>query len=112
MAGHAARLQPICSPPTLAKRPVFGAPVKKTYLTLVYLTVVLASKINGFVLEKKNFREDVQKTPPLLKWAHVQIMPHNRDEGMAANSSDHEEHEEREERHERALLRGLRVLRG
>ena len=51
------------------KSPAFGPFVKKTYLTLVYLTVVLASKIKGFVLEKKNFREDVQKTPPLLNTA-------------------------------------------
>ena len=78
----------------------------------MYLTVVSASKIKGFVLEKKNFREDVQKTPLLLIWGHVQIMPHNREEGAGANSSDHEEHEEREERHESALLRGLGVLRG
>ena len=64
------------------------------------------------MLEKKNFREDVQKTPPLLKWAHVQIMPHNREEGAGANSLHHEEHEEREEGRESASLRGLGVLRG
>ena len=48
---------------------IFSPLVKKTYLTLVYLTVVSTSKIKGFVLEKKNFPEDVQKTPLLLKWA-------------------------------------------
>jgi hypothetical protein len=46
---------------------IFCPLVKKTYLTLMYLTVVSTSKIKGFVLEKKNFREDVQKTPSLLK---------------------------------------------
>ena len=60
------------------------------------------------MLEKKNFREDVQKTPPLLKWVHVQIMPHYREARAGTNSSDHEE---REARHESALLRGLHVLR-
>jgi hypothetical protein len=48
--------------------PFLGPLVKKTYLTLVYLTVVLANKIKGFVGEKNRFPEAVKIWLFLLKW--------------------------------------------
>jgi len=43
------------------KKPFFGVAVKKTYTTLLCLTVVSANKIKGFVPEKNRFREAVKK---------------------------------------------------
>ena len=42
--------------------------VKKTYLTLLYLTGVSANKIKGFVREKNRFPEAVKIWLFLLKW--------------------------------------------
>jgi hypothetical protein len=44
----------------LLKTRFFGRPVKKTYLTLIGLTVVFGCKIKGFVHEKNRFREAVK----------------------------------------------------
>ena len=54
--------------PVVKKNPVSGHLVKKTYLTLVYLTVVSANKIKGFVPEKNRFREAVKIWLLLPKW--------------------------------------------
>ena len=44
----------------------FHPSVKKTYLTLMYLTVVSTNKIRGFVQNIFPFREAVQKTLTML----------------------------------------------
>jgi hypothetical protein len=56
------------------RKPVFEGLVKKTYLTLLGLTAVLASKIKGFVPEKNRFREAVKKRPFLLKWPNERAL--------------------------------------
>jgi hypothetical protein len=52
-----------------SKKAVFPPLVKKTYLTLVCLTRVLANVCKGFVLKINLFRENVQNRTFVLKWA-------------------------------------------
>ncbi len=47
----------------------FHGPVKKTYLTLMYLTAILPNICKGFVLEKNTGRACVKILPFLLNWA-------------------------------------------
>ena len=59
------------APSERLNRPVFDPAVNKTYLTLMYLTAVFASKIKGFVAEKNRFPEAVKNPAFLLIWPNV-----------------------------------------
>jgi hypothetical protein len=54
-----------------SKTGFFRASVKKTYLTSLYLTVVLANKTKGFVPERNPFPEAVKNPAFLLKWPTI-----------------------------------------
>ena len=60
--------------PALFKTGFLQASVKKTYLTFMYLTVVSANKIKGFVHEKNRFREAVKNPAFLLKWPNERAL--------------------------------------
>jgi hypothetical protein len=58
------------------KKPGFSIPVKKTYLTLMYLTRVSTNVCRGFVVRKNPFREAVEFWPLLLKWKRMKNVSH------------------------------------
>jgi hypothetical protein len=53
-----------------AKRPGFRPLVKKTYLTIMYLTRVSTNVCGGFAPKINLFRENVQIRTFVLKWAN------------------------------------------
>jgi hypothetical protein len=86
-------------------------PVKKTYLTLMYLTRVLTNICRGFVLEKNLLREHVEIRVFVLQWAGEHTLLRQLEMAMW-NSSYHEDHEGHEGKRIPSALRDLRALRG